>query len=153
MPISIKYFESEDLKLNDALDSLMAVLNQMKSIPGEFGKGLITKVDAIVNRNPDLKVLYQLYEDNPELSALRYVNLLPHFTFALITRCDDEQSFSAFKDILTSKRTSFTLENLEKTVFVNLNSHYAARYRYARSDVNGSDDVSLRQCPALLITQ
>ena len=43
----------------------MEDLNQMKSVPGEFGKGLITKVDAIVNRNPDLKVLYQLYEDNP----------------------------------------------------------------------------------------
>ena len=35
----------------------MEDLNQMKSVPGEFGKGLITKVDAMVNRNPDLKVL------------------------------------------------------------------------------------------------
>jgi hypothetical protein len=36
--------------------------------------------------------------------------------FAPVTSCDVERSFSKFKDILTSQRSSFIAENLEKYV-------------------------------------
>jgi hypothetical protein len=38
--------------------------------------------------------------------------------FAPVTSCDVERSFSKFKNILTSKRSSFTAENLEKYIVI-----------------------------------
>jgi hypothetical protein len=38
--------------------------------------------------------------------------------FAPVTSCDVERFFSKFKDILTSKRSSFTAENLEKYIVI-----------------------------------
>lgn len=115
---TIKYFENQNLKLED---NFYAILNRLKSISGEFASKLAKKIDAVLKRNPDLHILRQFYENDFELQ-IKYSHYLPYFTYASITSCDVERSFSIFKDVLTSKRTSFTNENLEKVMVIYINN-------------------------------
>lgn len=123
LPKSIEFFEKQNIKLSEAFAVLDRVTNQLKSIPGEFGGKLSEKVSAVFQRNPDLNILYQLWKGSstPETFS-KFGNFIPYLNTAPLNSCDVERSFSIFKDVLTSKRTSFTPENLEKQLITTVNS-------------------------------
>jgi hypothetical protein len=60
------------------------------------------------------------------VTLLKYSDLVPYFMFAPVTSCDLERFLSKFKDILTSKRSSFTVENLEKYILIQ--TYYIFKY-------------------------
>lgn len=120
---TITYFEQRNIQLCDAITSLNAIISNLCSIEGNFGHRLKEKVCKVFERNPDLVILRQFYEGTILDRNLfeKYNLLLPHFNYAPVTSCDVERSFSIFKEILTSKRTSFTDEHLEQTLIINTN--------------------------------
>lgn len=123
MPKLITYFENRNLKLNDGLTTLDVAVNNLKSIPSDFGCGLRQKFEAILNRNPDLITLQQLcMETIPQNLTAKYDEIKEYFQYAPITSCDVERTFSIYKDVLNSKRTKLTEENLEKLLLVNINT-------------------------------
>lgn len=120
IPKNIKYFETQTLKLEEAITTLIAILTKMKNIPGNFGASLSKKIDAVFARNPDFVILKNLYSENNECDA-KYRIHKSYFQYAPITSCDVERSFSIFKDILTNTRTSLTAENLNYILTINVN--------------------------------
>ena len=96
----------------------------------------VDRVETLVQQTPEpvgeaLRVKWQeLMDKNKGLTKLRNISqilvgqpseLPPNFSpkdiadfkFSPITTCDVERSFSRFKGLLSSKRLSFTLENLK----------------------------------------
>lgn len=119
----IKYFENQNLKLEESLNTLNSILRQLKNLPGYFGPKLATKIDAIFKRNPDIHILQQFFDKDFDLDLqIKYYDLLPYYNYAPITSCDVERSFSKFNDVFTSKRTNFTHGNLEKVMIIYANS-------------------------------
>jgi hypothetical protein len=57
---------------------------------------------------------------------LKYSDLVPYFMFAPVTSCDLKRFLSKFKDILTFKRSFFTVENLEKYILIQ--TYYSNMY-------------------------
>jgi hypothetical protein len=74
----------------------------------------------VIARNPDFTIVKQIASNSfrDDVTLLKYSDLVSYFMFASVTSCDVERSFSKFKDILTSKRSSFTAENLEKYIVI-----------------------------------
>ena len=52
----------------------------------------------------------------------KYAEIKEYFQYAPITSCDVERTFSIYKNVLNSKRTSLTEENLENVLLVNINT-------------------------------
>ncbi|KAJ4427745.1 hypothetical protein ANN_25398 [Periplaneta americana] len=52
------------------------------------------------------------------------LHLIPTFKYALVSSVDVERSFSAYKMVLSEKRCSFSMENLEKVLVVYSGSNY-----------------------------
>lgn len=121
---TIKFFQNQNIKLTEAFDALNTAISELKDISGEFGVKLNKKVEAIFNRNPDLNILCQLFRGENQTSSAytKFSKFIHYFSCAPLTSCDVERSFSIFKDVLTTKRTSLTPENLEKTLIVTVNS-------------------------------
>ena len=89
----------------------------------EYVSGTSTRVflddlcEAFVSANiPDYKVLKQISMNSfaDEAISEKYSNFVSTYSFAPVTSCDVERSFSRFKDILTPLRNNFTEDNLEK---------------------------------------
>lgn len=87
-------------------------------MPGENGAKVVKKMDNILQKNSGYKKLVKIneyHESNESVDGLDEYepNELFSFRYAPITSCDVERSFSAYKTILSDKRTNFTIENLK----------------------------------------
>lgn len=121
LPNIIKYFETQNLKLEYGIHTLNKTLNKLKCIPGDFGKRLNKKIDAVFERNPYLHTLKNLSSRNFKDIEMLHKNFVSYFQYAPLTICDVERSFSILKNILSSKRTNFSKENLENGLIINVN--------------------------------
>jgi hypothetical protein len=82
----------------------------------------------VIARNPDFTIVKQIASNffTDDVTLLKYSDIVPYFMFAPVTSFDVERFFSKFKDILTSKRSSFTAENLEK--YIVIQTYYSNMY-------------------------
>ena len=91
------------------------------------GEIVSSKLERVAAKNPGLELLFQVKDvldgrsihdfecyTAEEVAALKYCP---------VTSCDVERSFSAFKGILTDKRKSFSMLNLEKYLIVYCNAN------------------------------
>lgn len=93
--VSIKKLEESGLQLTDSLK----VLDKLTSLLGKNpGYEILNNIRKLLNGNSNLQM-------NFDWSI---------YKFAPTTSCDVERSFSWLKNILSDKRTSFTVDNFEK---------------------------------------
>lgn len=119
IPDTIKMLETRGLKLSTALGKFDGLVENLKRIDWSLQGQLQDKINAIIARNPDFEILQQISKSEFTADTLsQFSTLVPYYTFAPITSCDVERSFSRFKDVFTSKRTQFLDENLEKYLII-----------------------------------
>ncbi|KAJ4446702.1 hypothetical protein ANN_13399, partial [Periplaneta americana] len=99
------------------------------------------------SKNPGLTVLRTVADilagKTPEHECAVPLHLIPTFKYALVSSIDVERSFSAYKMVLSEKRCSFSMENLEKVLVVYSGSNYGhTRPVYSRRENLSSDDGS-----------
>lgn len=120
IPDVITLLETQGLKLTESLNIFNEAVTKMQCIPNSFN--LQQYIKDILYRNPGYKKLCDISallettnnEEHPDENIM-------HYNFVPVTNCDVERSFSAFKDILSSKRHGFTEENLAKYTVVYCN--------------------------------
>ena len=82
----------------------------------------------MLQKNPGLTVLRTVADilsgRTPEHECAVPLHLIPTFKFAPVTSVDVERSFSAYKMVLSDKRCSFSMENLEKVLVDYSDSNY-----------------------------
>lgn len=116
----IKFLESQNIKVTTAFCKMQTLLNELSNIDAPISEKLKQKISAVISRNPDFKILLEISANtfSKEVLQTKYGNLVPLFEYAPVTSCDVERSFSRFKDILTSKRSSFLEENIQKIIII-----------------------------------
>ncbi|KAK4884465.1 hypothetical protein RN001_000736 [Aquatica leii] len=113
LPTSLKKLEEIGLPLTESLQIIENVKQSLKVAPGEVSKTAYEKLQGTLLKNPGYEKLSEIYnllngefvDSNINFSVFKY---------APITSCDVKRSFSSLKNVLTEKRTNFTMENLEK---------------------------------------
>lgn len=121
--------EKKELPLFESLGLFNEVKNIILNTPGDFGKALQSKMDAILIRNPDFHVLEKINifltnsNNNENIPSVQKQNIL-YYKYAPITSCDVERSFSAYKNIFSEKRQNLKVENLEKLLITYCNNNY-----------------------------
>lgn len=124
LPNLITQLEGRNIPLTESFSKFNTCMIKLKSYTGDFGARLSNKINNVINRNPDFQSLFKislgLFDEE---NLLKYANLYSNFTLAPVTSCDVERSFSTLKDLLSSKRTKLTHENLEKLIFILVNNN------------------------------
>lgn len=115
---AITKLESRGLALKDSINIVTSLKNNIE-ISGSKSNGneIYNKFNAVINKNEGFKKLVQInnilqgnFDENDTVDP----NIICKFKFAPITSCEVERSFSAYKQILSDKRQSFTSDNIEK---------------------------------------
>lgn len=128
LPKIIRKLETGSMPLTESMSLVTDAIQLIQNVPGDFGRVLKSKYDAVINRNPDFNVIAKIYNvlkgetiEGPEEVQPQYWS---RFKYSPITSCDVERSFSAYKLILTDKRHQFTVQNLEKTLVIYCGINY-----------------------------
>uniref|UniRef100_A0A1I8BS78 Dimer_Tnp_hAT domain-containing protein n=1 Tax=Meloidogyne hapla TaxID=6305 RepID=A0A1I8BS78_MELHA len=117
IPTSIQKLEAQGLTLAESLDILGELRSKIAQSKGQIGESVLKKFNNVLEKNPasDLKILIDVAkvltggESEFDLEPDKIASL----KYAPITSVDVERSFSAYKSIITEKRTSLTPENIE----------------------------------------
>ncbi|KAJ4437426.1 hypothetical protein ANN_17570 [Periplaneta americana] len=90
--------------------------NSLEEVPGLRGKAVTGKCKRVIENNPASKKSSKFLTFTVEnvKQSLKYGTFLLTSSYALVTPCDVDRSFSAIKLIPTDKRGRFTVENLKK---------------------------------------
>lgn len=117
---TIKDLETKGEALYSSIDKIEKLQNHLREAPGKVAKIVADRFDSILLKNPGyselLKISKILSGNQNVMSSNIAISDVPFFKYAPITSCDVERSFSAYKQILTDNRRSFTPENLEKVL-------------------------------------
>ncbi|KAJ4432015.1 hypothetical protein ANN_20629 [Periplaneta americana] len=104
------------------------VTEKINLVPSYVGEKVSEKLKSVLQKNPGLTVVRTvagiLAEKTPEHECAVPLYLIPTFKCALVSSVDVERSFSAYKMMLSEKRCSFSMENLEKMLVVYSGSNY-----------------------------
>lgn len=120
LPSTITKLETMGMPLTESALLLGNSVDELRKVPGRVGDIVATKVEYVLNNNPDLSVLLDISNvlsgASPTIPETVKREFISKFKYAPITSCDVERSFSAYKLILTDKRHSLTVETMEKTI-------------------------------------
>jgi hypothetical protein len=115
IPDSIKKLETTGLSLQESMGFLENAEVKLSAVRGKIGEKDYRKFQAVSKRNPGystfiavLKILDIEDTDPPEDISPGKFHLLK---FVLVTSCDVERSFSAYKRILSDQQLSTTAES------------------------------------------
>ncbi|KAJ4438703.1 hypothetical protein ANN_14650 [Periplaneta americana] len=104
------------------------VTEKINLVPGYVGEKVSEKLKSVLQKNPRLTVLRTVADilagKTPEHECAVPLHLIPTFKYAQVSSVDLERSFSAYKMVLSEKRCSFSMENLEKVLVVYSGSNY-----------------------------
>ena len=112
MTIAIKYFETKNLSLKESIPKLRTYLESLQIILGEIGNNLKRKIEKIFEKNPDLEKLENIVKNQTENELQQYFDHPP------LSNVDVERTFSQFRDFLTSKQTSYIVDNIDKAMII-----------------------------------
>jgi hypothetical protein len=121
LPNAIKRLEAQGLSMAEALDILAEVIEALGGARGEIGEIIRQKFIKVRDRNPGLGQLIDIAKilTGGQAEIDLAPSMIAAMKFAPMQSCDVERSFSAYKNILADRRTSFTPENLEMVVICN----------------------------------
>jgi hypothetical protein len=127
---SITKLENQKLSLAESIQTVIACESRIKLVKSEVGAKIGQKLEQTLLKNKGFGVLKRisgiLNEDGgPLLNGLQLSPpQLMAFTYAPVTTCDVERSFSAYKRTLSDRRHNLTTEHLEWILVVQ--SYYNA---------------------------
>jgi hypothetical protein len=120
--LSLYKMETHGLEMNEFSLILFNVRQALEASTGECGQKVREKFYEVLKKNPDLETIKKIAKvisgeivDDLQMSP----TLIPLYKFAPLTSCDVERSFSAYKFILSDRRTKFTPEHLEQYLICN----------------------------------
>lgn len=124
----INALESSGKPVYTQLGLIEEVTEKINLVPGYVGEKVSEKLKSVLQKNPGLTVLRTVADilagKTPEHECAVPLHLIPTFKYALVSSVDVERSFSAYKMVLSEKRCSFSMENLEKVLVVYSGSNY-----------------------------
>lgn len=122
---AITKLESQGLELKE---NISIVINVKNTLAGLNRKEFFQKFESVFKRNKGFQDILEIHDvlNNGQLPKSQYVNdLTPaeitFFKFCPVTSADVERSFSKYTNLLTSKRTSFTFDNLKNHFIIYCN--------------------------------
>ncbi|KAJ4442230.1 hypothetical protein ANN_12096 [Periplaneta americana] len=124
----INPLESSGKLVYTQLGLIEEVTEKINLVPGYVGEKVSEKLKSLLQKNPGLTVVRIVADilagKAPQHECAVPVHLIPTFKYALVSSVDVERSFSAYKMVLSEKRCSFSMENLEKVLVVYSGSNY-----------------------------
>lgn len=124
---TIEALEKQHLSLQKSLD-LVATLRASLEADAVLVRGaaIRDKYEAVLAKNSGFKaislirdVLDGISENVTDIGIDFTPQELAEFSFAPITSCDVERSFSLFRNIFSDRRRNFSIENLKFTIVTN----------------------------------
>lgn len=120
---TLRKLETQGVELIESIELVQSFQNRISNVKGEIGERIKTKLAKVLGKNEGFNLLTKIsrvlqgtYEENLEMSP----STICKFKYAPITSVDVERTFSAYKQLLTDRRQSFAVENLEKHLIVNV---------------------------------
>jgi hypothetical protein len=124
LPTTITKLEEANLSVSASFELLNHEIARLKSMPGQKGNKIKTKVDLVFGRNKGLETLQEIarvLEGESGIDLRISPHLVASYKYAPLTSVDVERSFSRLKNILADNRLSFSFENLCKHLVINCN--------------------------------
>ena len=123
LPATIKRLEENGLPVVSALEIMEKLQGNLSSIPGDKGKNLQEKLQAVLDRNPGYKTLQSISKALQGDSGSIPPGMKPEeaawLKFCPVVTADVERSFSKYKLLVTERRLSLLEENVSKMMVVN----------------------------------
>lgn len=125
---SIKELENSNLSLKETFTILDTVVSKINSARGPRAMTVQEKLRRVFLNNEGLTFMRRACEilegscapENSRIVTEKLKNKeILSLKFAQLTSCDVERSFSIYKNILTDRRTNFTMDNLEMYIVSN----------------------------------
>lgn len=119
----IKNLQTIGLPLTESLHMVEELQENCKAVPSETGKIIAQKFSSVLKNNPgyeQIKHIYEVLNGSNISNELIDIDplLVSKLKYSPITSCDVERSFSAYKNVLSDRRQSFLMENVEKYLIV-----------------------------------
>ena len=112
--MQVSIVKQAEVKINDAM--------------GEVGKKVKCKWENVMKKNPGFDVMVRIVNimkgEGGEIPEEMEMSAVTSFKYAPVTSVSVERSFSAFKMILSDKRHSLCVENLEKILVIYCAANY-----------------------------
>lgn len=119
IPTVIKRLEEQGTRLTESVKIIMDLKENFENVPGEYGVVAREKFSMVLEKTPSFGMLKKISDvfQNPHAHTISEnevkAEYISKYTFAPITSCDVERSFSAYKNILSDKRCRLTVKSLE----------------------------------------
>ena len=123
LPKAINDLESNGMKLNDSVQIIETVKEKISLLRGIYGNIIKEKFSYIMKKNKgfqSVKMISKLINGenaNEGFNETLTLNEISSFTYAPITNCDIERSFSKYKHLLEGRDNDWEFSNLKK-VFI-----------------------------------
>jgi hypothetical protein len=108
---AIEKLQNPSMSLGEALQILDTVYTQLNALSDSKNKSVIAKFKSVLTKDSDFTTLRQIYSDSAPTHPLN--SLKDYFMYANLTSLDVERSFSAYKNIFSSRRTHFSETSVE----------------------------------------
>ncbi|CAH0562763.1 unnamed protein product [Brassicogethes aeneus] len=118
---TIKLLEKQQMLLVSSIKTINNFEDAIDNIPGPTGQILKNKLKDVLSKNEGfqkLKTIAMVLEGSIVSDLKMHPALMAKFKHAPITSVDVERSFSAYKNILSDRRQSFTTENLNQHLVI-----------------------------------
>lgn len=115
--------ETQDMELSESIELIQSFKNRINNIKGTIGQRIKTKLEDVLRKNEgftQLTKISNILQGNHEENIQMSPSIICKFKYAPITSVDVERSFSAYKQILSNRRQSFLIENLEKHLIISI---------------------------------
>lgn len=115
--------ETQGLELSESVELIQNLKTRINNIKGTTAERIKTKLGEVLRKNEGFNLLIKIsnilqgnHEENIQIDP----SIISKFKFAPITSVDVERSFSSYKQMLSDRRQSFLIENLEKHLIVSI---------------------------------
>lgn len=116
---TIAELEKRRLPLQHNLSLVEKLPSVLEKVQGAIGRQVFEKCTAVLSKNPGWDTVRKINkvfsgEQFEKPDDWKYdVTDMVAFKYAPLTSCDTERSFSAFKNTLSDKRTSLTVQHIK----------------------------------------
>lgn len=115
--------ETQNVQLVDAVAMVDHFKGEISKTNGPVGDRIREKLNNVLLKNTGFETLTKIasiLNGNYEESIAMDASTIAKFKFAPITSVDVERSFSNYKNVLSERRQSFIVENIEKHLIVSI---------------------------------
>lgn len=116
LPEFITRLEERNMPLVDAIELVIGTKQRLEESSSAVGKAIVAKLEFVLKNNPDFEKVKNIARALQGNSSVE-TSLDPHALMCMkncpLTSVEVERSFSMHKSILTDRRASFKVENLE----------------------------------------